>query len=190
MSAPCPECGASTVSTERTCPNCGTDLLSARRTATANIAPPPTEFFVDRYRGTPWETVLPPAQPAEPTSWRGLMFLVGLALVLVAVIFASKARMLDVGLNPFVALPVALFVPIFAGWVSRIVPGTKARGIFKSFLVAYVGTSILGTVLILADAWNPASPTDPVRLSWIVDQLPIEIAGAVLFRLVLLLIEG
>jgi hypothetical protein len=33
-------------------------------------------------------------------------------------------------------------------------------------------------------------PTIPIRLSWIIDQLPLEIAGATLFRLVLLLIEG
>jgi hypothetical protein len=190
MSAPCPNCGASTVSTERSCPNCGMDLLTARRTMTANIAPPPTESFVERYRGTPWETALPPAQPAEPTSWRGLIFLVGLALVLVAVILASKAHLLDIGLNPFVALPVALFVPIFAGWVSKLVPGTKARGPFKSYFVAYIGTSILGLVLILANAWTYVPPTIPIRLSWIVDQLPLEIAGATLFRLVLLAIEG
>lgn len=166
------------------------DLMSARRTRAANVAPPPAESFVERYRGTPWETPLPAAQQADPISWSGLIFLVGLALALAAAILASKWHYLDIPLSPVVIVPLGLFVPIFAGWVSKLVPGTKARGLFKSYLVAYVGTSILGAALILLHGWTYVPPTVPIRLSWIVDQLPLEIAGAFLFRLLLLVIEG
>jgi hypothetical protein len=191
VSAPCPSCGAYSVSTQRTCATCGTDLLEARRAALRSFAPPPAESFTERYRGTPWETPALPGPPATPIPGRQILLalvpFVGLAVVFVA----SRAHYLDMRLDYFVAGAALLSVAVFAGLVSRIVPGTKARGWFKSYLVAYFGTTLLNIALVILNSGRAVIVVPlPPTLSFVADMAVMETAGAILFRLILLLTEA
>jgi hypothetical protein len=191
VSAPCPSCGAYSVSTQRTCATCGTDLLEARRAALRSFAPPPAESFTERYRGTPWETPALPGPPATPIPGRQILLalvpFVGLAVVFVA----SRAHYLDMRLDYLVAGAALLSVAVFAGLVSRIVPGTKARGWFKSYLVAYFGTTLLNIALVILNSGRAVIVVPlPPTLSFVADMAVMETAGAILFRLILLLTEA
>jgi hypothetical protein len=191
VSAPCPSCGAYSVSTQRTCATCGTDLLEARRAALRTFAPPPAQSFTELYRGTPWETPPTPQPLAPPFPGRQILLAFAPFAALAVLFLANRAHYLDMRLDYALAALALLSVALFAGLISRIVPGTKARGLFKSYLVAYFGTTLLNIALVVLNSGRPviAIPLPPT-LSFVADVAVLETAGAILFRLILLVTEA
>jgi hypothetical protein len=188
MSATCPTCGATLISIQRKCPSCGLDLVEARRASLTSGAAPPAQSFTERYRGTPWETAPAPALRARRRR-RRLVLAAGLFVLLAALLLASRSQLLDIRLDLYTAAGLSLLGLVFAGWASTVVPGSRARGLFKSVLLAFISSWLAFLAAVALNAWDLVRPEYPIRLAWLADQYVIVVIAAVLFRLILLLTE-
>jgi uncharacterized membrane protein YeaQ/YmgE (transglycosylase-associated protein family) len=115
----------------------------------------------------------------------GFVGLLVTALVAVALL-AGQGSLLDEHLSDEVAWLQVFFVMLIGGMASLVVPGRRARGPFKSWLVGLAGWFILGNLLSATTGWLPFSIE---FLRGGIDHTLVSIAGASLLRLGLLVTE-
>lgn len=186
MEQACPRCGAARIDAGRRCPTCHYDFALPA----AAGAPRSGQSFTERFRGTAWESpavVFEPALPARIS----LLPLVGLAAILLAfalgLLLASRSGWLDAPVGIEVFALGNLLIPFVAGTVSKVVPGSKARGPFKGWLVAYMGWYVANLIVFMINGFT--LPSLPIPASFMVDHLLLATAGALGFRTVLLVFE-
>jgi len=151
-----------------------------------------------RYRGTDWESptdrALTPALGGAGTAPRRSLrplLLVGLVVLVVAALatvtlLAGQGGLLDQHLSDELAWLQVFVVMLVGGLVSLVVPGRRARGPFKSWLVGLAGWFLLGNLLSATTGWLPFSIE---YLRGGVDHMLVSVAGASLLRLGLLFTE-
>jgi hypothetical protein len=180
----CPRCGAPREPSYKYCPVCQLDFRAADRRAHAAADIPENVSFTERYRGTAWESkaTLPPIpQPsARPIVLNVLVGFAVLSAVVVAIIYFKQARYFNfrVGLEWFALVP--LVIPLLAGIVSKVVPGRKARGVFKGWLLGYAGWWVGVTVVFVLGSFT--APVIPANMGWIIDQALLALGGTIALR--------
>lgn len=191
MNETCPRCGAPRESSARICPACRFDFGPARRLSGPVAPDPGREFFTDRYRGTPYESHSEPSRFSTTNVQRvqRQLLLLGLGLIafLIGIVLAKLPGLTDrpIPTGVFILLP--LLVPLIAGTLSKVVPGRKARGPFKGWLLGSLGWYVAAFPLYFLGAIS--IPTLPVDVGFVADQVVMAVAGTVVLRAILVLFE-
>lgn len=146
---------------------------------------------MDRYKGTAYESQ-PEPSAYSPTSVRRvqrrlLLLASGLIALLIGVVVAKLPGFSDRPIPNELFFLVPILVPLIAGTLSKVVPGRKARGLFKGFVLGYLGWYVGTVVIVLLGEFS--IPTLPVDLGYVADQVIMAIAGTVALRGMLLLFE-
>jgi len=191
MSESCPRCGAPRDNSARICPACRFDFGPARRLSGPVAPDPGREFFTDRYKGTPYESHSEPSRfnttNVQRVQRQLLLLALGLIALLIGIVVAKLPGVTDRSIPNEVLIPVPLLVPLVAGTLSKVVPGRKARGLFKGWLLGHVGWSVGAVFAFLLG--QVSIPTLPVDVGFVADQVVMAVAGTVVLRAILVLFE-
>lgn len=176
------------------CPVCSNAREDARYCANCRHD---FESFMARYEGVALPAAISDSfeqkTSAAPTSrsWlvelgRVVMFLGGLSALVVAITAATRAQLLP-NLELSYQLAAILFVvmPFVGGQLSRIVPGRKARGLFKGWLVGFVGWMAVTWIAVQV----PWLPDGMIFMTGTLMNVVTCTVGASVFRLILVITD-
>lgn len=191
MKGVCPRCGALRVASYRYCPACSYDFGDRQETPATATSGPAAQSFMERFRGTPWETQPVATAEPQPTFGQTLKPFIVLWLALLATfigaLLAKDAGVFDMVLGPELMFFAALSISLIAGQLSKVVPGTIARGPFKGWIVGWFGTGVGALIVIPLFQWVP--PVVPITVADIIDRYILATLGAIVLRWILWFFE-
>ena len=141
---------------------------------------------MERYKGTPYESQ-PAPSAAPPTNLARIqlrLFLLWWALfaLIVGLLFAEQAGFFDILIPNEGIIVMLIAVPWIAATLSKVIPGRKARGPFKGWLVGYLGWWLAEFAALFVGGFTFTLP--PWELAFYIDQAILATVGTVVLRVI------